>query len=166
MIILGIDPGIGKVGWGVIKDESGKQTAVNFSCFETSLTLSLDERLVKIHRFILDLIEKFTPEILAIEQLYFSANSKTALTVGQARGVILLAAAQVHVPTISYTPLQVKQAITGYGRADKNQIKSMVKAILHLSQKIIQDDTADALAVALTHAFSYKLREINNNKLV
>lgn len=164
MIILGIDPGVGRTGWGIIKDEFGKQTAVEFGCFETSSKENLDERLVKIHDFILNLTRKFTPDILAIEQLYFSANSKTALTVGQARGVILLAAAQTKVPTISYTPLQVKQAITGYGRADKNQIKHMVTAILHLSQHIVRDDTADALAIALTHAFSYKLRKIAQYK--
>lgn len=166
MIILGIDPGIGRMGWGVIKDEIGKQTALEFGCFETSSKVSLDKRLVKIHHFVLDLIGKFTPEIMAIEQLYFSANSKTALTVGQARGVILLAAAEVNVPTISYTPLQVKQAITGYGRADKNQIQQMVTAILHLSAHIVRDDTADALAIALTHAFSYKLRKIAQYKLI
>lgn len=160
MIILGIDPGIGRMGWGVIKDESGKQTPVEFGCFETSPKTSLDQRLAGIHSFVLSLTRKFTPEILAIEQLYFAANSKTALTVGQARGVILLTAAEANIPTIAYTPLQVKQAITGYGKADKNQIQQMVTAILCLSRHIVRDDTADALAIALTHAFSYKLRKI------
>lgn len=164
MIILGVDPGIGRTGWGVIKDESGNQTAISFGCFETASSEILDERLVKIHNFILEQTEKFRPAVLAIEQLYFAANSKTALTVGQARGVILLAAAKAHVPTLSYTPLQVKQAITGYGRADKKQIQQMVGVILHLSAHIVRDDTADALAIALTHAFSYKLRKIAQYK--
>lgn len=166
MIILGIDPGIGRMGWGVVKDLSGQQTVLEFGCFETLAKTGLDERLAAIHHFVSNIIKKFTPEILAIEQLYFSANSKTALTVGQARGVILLAAAQAHVPTAAYTPLQVKQAITGYGRADKNQIQQMIIAILHLSRRIVRDDTADALAIALTHAFSYKLRQIAQYKLM
>lgn len=165
MIILGIDPGIGKVGWGVIKDESGKQEALEYGYFETSSKLSLDERLAKIYDFITALIEKFNPEVLAIEQLYFSANSKTALIVGQARGVILLAASKSNLSTASYTPLQVKQALTGYGQASKNQIQVMVGSILHLPQKVTQDDTADALAIAITHTFSYKIRKISEYKL-
>ncbi len=165
MVILGIDPGIGKVGWGIIKDESGKQKALGYGCFETLSKMGLDERLAKIYDFILKLIEKFTPEVLAIEQLYFAANSKTALTVGQARGVILLAASKSDLPTASYTPLQVKQALTGYGQASKHQIQSMVGSILHLPKKVVQDDTADALAIAITHAFSYKMRKISEYKL-
>ncbi len=165
MIILGIDPGIGKVGWGVIKDDFGKQQAIEYGCFETSSKTNLDERLAKVYDFTLKLIEKFTPEVLAIEQLYFAANSKTALIVGQARGVILLAASKSNIPTASYTPLQVKQALTGYGQASKNQIQSMVVPILHLRAKVIQDDTADALAIAITHAFSYKLRKITQSEL-
>lgn len=165
MIILGIDPGIAKVGWGIIKDEFGKQKVLDYGCFETSSKIDLDERLAKIYDFIVELIEKFTPEILAIEQLYFAANSKTALIVGQARGVILLSASKSNLPTASYTPLQVKQALTGYGRADKNQIQSMVGSILHLPKKVVQDDAADALAIAITHAFSYKLHKIFDYKL-
>lgn len=165
MIILGIDPGIARVGWGIIKDESGKQKVLDYGCFETSSKIDLDERLAKIYDFIVELIEKFTPEILAIEQLYFAANSKTALIVGQARGVILLSASKSNLPTASYTPLQVKQALTGYGRADKNQIQSMVGSILHLPKKVVQDDAADALAIAITHAFSYKLHKIFDYKL-
>lgn len=165
MIILGIDPGIGRIGWGVIQDQSGKQTAIEYGCFETSSKMNLEKRLARIYDFITQLIEKFTPEVLAIEQLYFAANSKTALIVGQARGVILLAAAKSDLPTASYTPLQVKQALTGYGRADKNQIQSMVGPILHLSEKVVQDDAADALAIAITHIFSYKIRKISEYKL-
>lgn len=161
MITLGVDPGIGRVGWGVIRDEASKQSALDFGCFETSFKLDLEERLSKIHNFIVELIKKFDPEVMAIEQLYFAANSKTALTVGHARGVILLAAANADLPTTSYTPLQVKQALTGYGRADKKQIQIMVSAILHLPRQVTQDDAADALAVALTHAFSYKLGHIS-----
>lgn len=160
MIILGIDPGLGRVGWGIVTDNLSLQKVVDYGCFETSADLSLDERLAKIHQYILSLIDKFKPDVVAVEQLYFAANVKTALTVGQARGVIILAAAQASLPTVSYTPLQIKQSLTGYGRAEKKQIEIMVKSILHLSKPIKQDDAADALAVALTHAFSYKLHNI------
>lgn len=165
MIILGIDPGIGRVGWGVIKDELGKQKVIAYGCFETSSKFNLDERLAKIYDFITQLVEQFNPDVLAVEQLYFSANSKTALIVGEARGVILLAAAKSNLPTASYTPLQVKQALTGFGRASKNQIQSMAGVILHLSKKLTQDDAADALAIAITHAFSYKIRKVSEYKL-
>lgn len=165
MVILGIDPGIGRIGWGTIKDESNKQTALEYGCFETSSKSNLEDRLTEIYDFIANLIERFTPEVLAIEELFFAANSKTALIVGQARGVILLAASKSNLPTASYTPLQVKQALTGYGRASKNQIQSMVGSILHLAKKIAQDDAADALAIAITHAFSYKIRRISEYQL-
>ena len=165
MIILGIDPGIGKVGWGVIKDESGKQEAIDYGCFETPSKINLDERLSMIYDFITNLIKKFNPEVLAIEQLYFAANSKTALTVGQARGVILLAASKSDLATASCTPLQVKQALAGFGHGSTNQIQSMVGSILHLSRKVAQDDAADALAIAITHGFSYKIRKVSQYKL-
>lgn len=158
MIILGIDPGIAKVGWGIIDDANSKYTALQYGCFETPASELSDKRLLKIHEFILSLIKKYKPESIAVEQLFFGANSKTALTVGQARGVIILTAAQSNVETIDYTPLQVKMALTGYGRAEKKQIQIMVHSMLKLQKKITQDDTADALAVALTHAFSYKLK--------
>lgn len=162
MIILGIDPGIARVGWGVVKDQLSTQTVIDYGLFETPSQMSLDGRLKMIHQYILDLIDKFKPDVLAIEQLFFAANSKTALTVGHARGAIILAASQRNCQTVSYTPLQVKQALTGYGRADKKQMQMMVKSILEISKPLTQDDTADALAVALTHAFSYKLEAISN----
>jgi crossover junction endodeoxyribonuclease RuvC len=159
MIILGIDPGIGRVGWALIKVEAGKMAALDYGCFETSSKTELSDRLTEIYDFVTDLIKKHTPDVLAIEQLYFAANSKTALVVGEARGVILLAASKSKLPTHSYTPLQVKQALTGYGRASKNQIQSMVGPILHLTKKVTSDDAADALAIAITHEFSYKIRK-------
>lgn len=157
MIILGIDPGIAKVGWGVIKEGKGKKEAIDFGLFETSASLDLDSRLLLVHKFVSDLIKKHKPDVLAVEQLYFGANAKTALIVGQARGVIILTAAQNKVSSVSYTPLQVKMSLTGYGRAEKKQIQIMVKSELKIQKPLTQDDTADALAVALTHAFSYKL---------
>lgn len=158
MIILGIDPGIARVGWGVISEDIGKYSALGYGCFETHASSEEDQRLLKINEFILELIKKYKPEIVAVEQLFFGANTKTALTVGQARGVIILTAAQSKIKTANYTPLQVKMALTGYGRAEKKQIQIMVNSLLKLPKKITQDDTADALAVALTHAFSYKLK--------
>ncbi len=157
MIILGIDPGIARVGWGVIKEEKGKKQAIDFGLFETSSSLDLDERLLLVHQFVSDLIKKFKADVLAVEQLYFGANAKTALIVGHARGVIILTAAQNKISSVSYTPLQVKMSLTGYGRAEKKQIQIMVKSELKIQKPLTQDDTADALAVALTHAFSYKL---------
>lgn len=159
MIILGIDPGIARVGWGVIKDERGKLTAIEYGCFETSPKLNADSRLLKIHQFVFNLINKYKANILAVEQVFFGANAKTALIVGQARGVIILTAALKNLETVSYTPLQIKMALTGYGRADKIQIQNLVSSILNI-KSVSQDDTADALAVALTHAFSYKLHSI------
>lgn len=164
MIILGIDPGIAKVGWGIINDHLSKQTVIDYGCFKTAAGLSLDERLGKIHKFVLALIDQFNPEVLAVEQLFFAANVKTGLTVAQARGVIILAAGEKERETISYTPLQIKQALTGYGRADKKQMEILVRSILKLTAPIKEDDTADALAVALTHAFSYKMHNITRKK--
>lgn len=157
MIILGIDPGLARVGWGVIKDEGGKQEAIDYGLFETAASLDMDSRLLKVHEFITSLIKKYKPDILAAEQVFFGANAKTALMVGHARGVIILTAAQNNLKTVSYTPLQVKMSLAGYGRAEKKQIQILVKSSLKLPKPLTQDDTADALAVALTHAFSYKL---------
>lgn len=158
MIIVGVDPGIGRVGWGIIKEEKSKLKSIDFGCFETSSKTKSEERLLQINQFLNQLFKKHQPDLLAVEELFFAANVKTAIMVGQARGAILLSAAQAKIPTYSYTPLQVKQSLTGYGRAEKKQIQAMVKAILNLTCPPKQDDAADALAVAITHAFSYKLQ--------
>jgi crossover junction endodeoxyribonuclease RuvC len=158
MIILGIDPGIGRIGWGFVQQLTGKQKLIDYGCFETDSKLSQEERLALIHQFFIDLITKNKPDAIAIEQLFFATNAKTAFSVGQARGVIVLACSSFGIPLTSYTPLQVKLAISGYGKADKNQVQQMVKSLLRLSNIPKPDDAADALAIALTHAFSYKLR--------
>ena len=157
MIILGIDPGIARVGWGIIEEKNSKQSLIDVGCFETSLNLAEEKRLQSIHQFIKSLIKKFKPDVASVESLFFATNAKTALTVGQARGVILLALAEENISYISYTPLQVKQSISGYGKADKNQVQQMVKSLLKLPQIPKPDDAADALAIALTHAFNYKV---------
>lgn len=158
MRVLGIDPGIARVGWGLVDGQSGKYSAVAYDCFTTPLAINLEERLNQIHQFVISLIEKYRPDAIAVENLYFAANSKTALTVGHARGVILLAAASSGLPVSSFTPLQVKQSLTGFGRADKRQIQMMVKSILKVS--VPQDDTADALAISLTYHFSQKMASL------
>lgn len=156
MIIVGIDPGIGRTGWGIIEKNHSKVTAVQFGCFETKSAQQPADRLRQIYLFVTQLLEEHKPDALAIEELFFNTNAKTALIVGQARGVILLTAALKNMPISVYTPLQVKIAITGYGRAEKSQIGQMVKLLLKLPAIPTPDDTADALAIALTHAFTIK----------
>jgi crossover junction endodeoxyribonuclease RuvC len=156
MTIIGIDPGIARVGWAVLP-------IANFGCFETPKSDKLEIRLVAISEFLKKLFAEYIPDCVAVEQLYFATNAKTAITVGQARGVIILTASNANIPTYDYTPLQVKLAITGYGKADKNQVQQMVKNILKLKEVPKPDDAADALAIALTHAFSYKLRQRKEN---
>ena len=162
MIILGVDPGIGRCGWGVIEVEGGKLKAEGYDCIETVLNGKIEERLLIINKELERLIKKYKPDVVSIEELFFGANSKTALTVGQARGVILLSAAKSKLPVAVYTPLQVKMALTGYGRADKNQIAQMVKIILKINVLPKIDDTTDALAIALTHAFSAKMGKLTH----
>jgi len=158
MQILGVDPGIGRTGWGSIKIQSSHFTSHNFGCIETVKDLSIEVRLERIYQGILAIINTEKPDVLAIEELFFNTNAKTAMVVGQARGVILLAAAQKQLPVTVYTPLQVKIAVTGYGRAEKRQVGQMIKTILHLETIPKPDDTTDALAIAVTHAFSYKMK--------
>ncbi len=161
MIILGVDPGIGRCGWGVVEVSSGKAKALDFGCIETTPNGKIEERLSIINTKIKSLIKDYNPDCMSIEELFFGSNSKTALVVGQARGVILLSAGENKIPTAVYTPLQVKMAITGYGRADKNQIAQMVKILLKLKELPKIDDTTDALAIALTHAFSAKMGKLS-----
>lgn len=154
MRILGIDPGIARTGWGIIEKNNSKIKAVRFGCFETQSEESMPNRLKYIFSFLTQLLDEYHPDALAIEELFFNTNAKTALVVGQARGVVMLASALKNIPVAVYTPLQVKIAITGYGRAEKSQIGQMVKVLLKLPSIPTPDDTADALAIALTHAFS------------
>src|SRR5258708_5396271 len=130
MKILGIDPGIARTGWGVIEMQNAEIKVKNYGCIETPADEAMENRLQTIYRELFGIIETNQPEELSIEDLFFNTNAKTALIVGQARGVVLLTAAQKNLPVSVYTPLQVKMALTGYGRADKNQIGQMVKTIL------------------------------------
>ncbi len=154
MQILGIDPGIGRMGWGIVAKNGQKISPVGFGCFETSKNSPPEERLAEIYAFLKSLLSREKVDTLAIEDLFFNTNTKTAFLVGQARGVVLLLAAQESVPVHVYTPLQVKVAVAGYGRADKRQVGEMVKVLLSLESIPRPDDTADALAIAITHAFT------------
>lgn len=157
MRVLGIDPGIGRLGWGIVDVNRGKLKAEDYGCIETKPNSDTSERLLRISRELSKIFKKYKPDVLAVEELFFGANSKTALVVGQARGVVFLVSAENKTPISVYTPLQVKMALTGYGRADKNQISQMVKIILKLDKIPKLDDTSDALAVAVSHALSSKM---------
>lgn len=158
MIILGIDPGIGRCGWAVIETSGNKLKPIDYGCIETSPKRTTEKRLEEIYFQISKTIKKHKPDVLAIEELFFGNNSKTAMVVGEARGVALLTSAQNNLDLAVYKPVEIKLALTGFGRAEKNQVGIMVKTILGLKEIPKLDDTADALAVAITHAFSYKMK--------
>lgn len=151
MKIIGIDPGIAITGWGIINHTSGQCRAVSFGCIKTKAEDSPESRLILIYKAIKKIVRKHHPDQAAIEKLFFNTNAKTAFSVGEARGVTLLALASENLPIFQYTPLEVKIAISGYGRADKNQIETMVKTLLELKYIPSPDDISDALAVAITH---------------
>ncbi|HYC07837.1 MAG TPA: crossover junction endodeoxyribonuclease RuvC [Candidatus Binatia bacterium] len=149
MIILGIDPGTAALGYGVVERTGGRIRPVDFGCVTTIPADPLPERLLEIHRAVVDLIETHRPELVAVERLFFSRNAQTAIGVGQARGVILLAAAQAGLPVREPTPSEVKTAVAGYGSADKEQVGRMVALILGLDRTPTPDDAADGLAIAI-----------------
>lgn len=157
MRILGIDPGIALTGYGIIEENNSKLTSLTYSCISTPAGMPAKERIVIIYDKLVEIINEFNPDEVAVEELFFNKNVTSALLVGQARGVVLLAAAKADLEIAEYTPLQVKQALTGYGRADKNQVGEMVKTLLSLEKIPKPDDTADALAIAICHAFSYNM---------
>ena len=156
MKILGVDPGYARVGWAVLETLNSKLETRSYGCVETSKDDSSQDRLVAVYKQILLLIGKYKPDYAAVEELFFTTNAKTAFKVGEARGVIILACSNKRIPVFSYTPLQVKIAVTGYGRADKIQVGKMIKVILRLKNIPKLDDVTDAIAVALTHAFTNK----------
>ncbi len=160
MIIIGIDPGYAIVGVGVVEYKGNKFRPIEYTAITTPAGMNTVDRLKKIYDEMAMLIDKHKPDAMAIEELFFNSNQKTAINVAQARGVILVAAANKGVPVREYTPLQVKQSVTGYGRADKKQIQEMVKLILHLNVIPKPDDAADALALAICHAHSNKMNNL------
>jgi crossover junction endodeoxyribonuclease RuvC len=148
VIVLGIDPGTASLGYGIVERTAGRLREVDHGCLTTSPDLSLPERLLAIHALVDELISLHQPDLLGVERLFFSRNVQTAFAVGQARGVVLLAAAQHGTPVREATPNEVKSAITGYGAADKEQVQRMVQLVLGMSELPRPDDAADALAIA------------------
>lgn len=152
MRTLGIDPGIATVGFGVVDSEKNKQSLVRCGVITTPAGTSLSSRLDRIFCDIEELIRMFSPDAMAVEELFFNTNITTGIAVAQGRGVILLAGYRSGVPIFEYTPLQVKQAVVGYGRAEKNQVIDMVRRILNMKEAPKPDDAADAVAIAICHA--------------
>ena len=161
MIVLGIDPGIATTGYGVVREEqNGQYTALAFGVLLTPKTESLPERLLLLRAQLITLIKEWRPTESAVEALFFATNVKTAMVVGQARGVILVTLHEAGLAIGEYTPLQVKQAVTGYGQADKQQMQSMVKLLFNMGTTPKPDDAADALAIAFTHLQSSRYKRL------
>jgi len=154
MIIAGIDPGTARIGYGIIKKSSNKLEMIEYGCIKTESKFSTAERLDQLDQQLTQLIKKYKPDKMAVEDIFFFKNVKTAVKVSQARGVILMRGARMKIPVAEYTPLQVKQAVTSYGRAEKSQVQKMVKLLLNLKEIPKPDDAADALAVAICCAHS------------
>lgn len=151
MIILGVDPGIAIVGWGVVEYDGGKMRALGYGSITTTSDQKTEDRITDVFKELSAIIERYKPDAMAIEELFFNTNQKTGIIVAEARGVMLLAARLHSIPVYEYTPLQIKQAVVGYGRAEKHQVIGMVTILLNLEKPPKPDDTADALACAITH---------------
>lgn len=151
MRILGIDPGYAIVGYGVLDYDNVHFKVVNYGAITTDAQTQFDRRLAEIYEDMCSLLDLFKPDCMSVEKLYFNTNITTGIDVAQARGIIMLSAAQRHIPIYEYTPLQVKVAVTGYGRAEKHQMQEMTRNILGLKSVPKPDDTADALAIAICH---------------
>lgn len=154
MRILGIDPGIAIVGYGLIDERNGDIKPVQYGSIQTPKELTTSARLQQIYLGMQEIIASYKPDVMSVEKLFFNTNTTTAFAVGQARGIILLAAEQAGIPSFEYTPLQVKQCVVGYGKAEKKQVQAMVRLLLNLKEVPKPDDVADALGIAITHAHS------------
>ncbi len=157
MIIMGIDPGFAITGFGIVKYEGNKFSPIEYGAVTTRAGEPFAQRLLTIDREISFIIERFNPDAISVEELFFNKNIKTAIMAAHGRGIALAAGARSGKPVFEYTPLQVKQAVVGYGRAEKAQVQQMVKAILNLPEIPKPDDVADALAIAVCHGHSSKL---------
>ncbi len=155
MLILGIDPGYAIVGWGLVDITHSRLTPVAFGAITTKAGEPFEQRLLKISRRIGEIVEKYRPQAVSIEKLFFNTNTTTAIDVAQARGVIITEIAKHSIDIFEYTPIQVKNAVVGYGHAEKKQVMEMTRQLLKLKEVPRPDDTADALAVAICHAHSY-----------
>lgn len=162
MRILGLDPGTATTGYGVIDEVDGRLTAVTYGVITTPATDATPQRLQAIYQQLNELIATYQPDSAAVEELFFGRNITTAVTVGQARGVLLLALANAHIPTSEYSPPKVKDAVTGYGKADKKQVQMMVTNLLDLPAPPQPDDAADGLAIAITHYHYQRFAKLYN----
>ena len=158
MRILGIDPGYAILGWGVIDMKGNHFKVVDYGAVTTDSKMEMPDRLKVLYNSLMDIITEYEPDVASIEELFFNTNAKTAILVGQARGVAVLACANSGLNIEEYTPLQIKQGLVGYGRAEKKQVQLMVKTILNLQEVPKPDDTADALAAAVCHGHSANSR--------
>lgn len=149
-MVLGVDPGTALMGYGLI-EATESPTVRDFGCIETTPDMAMPDRLLALYDGLRTIINRWRPEVMVVEELFFARNVTTALTVGQARGVVLLSAAEHHLPVVEYKPSQVKQAVSGYGKAGKAQMQEIVRLLLGLDEVPYPDDAADALAVALCH---------------
>ncbi|MGI6413792.1 MAG: crossover junction endodeoxyribonuclease RuvC [Syntrophomonadaceae bacterium] len=157
MLVLGIDPGTARMGYGLVQYLDGKIKLINYGLITTSSSMTVAERLCKINEQLQLLIEDNRPDAVAVEQLFYNKNAKTIITVAESRGVAIMTAARAKIQVAEYTPLQVKQAVVGFGNADKKQVQEMVKRILSMDQLPKPDDAADAIAIAICHLHSYKI---------
>lgn len=157
MRVIGIDPGTATTGYGVVEEQAGRELLVAYGVISTPSGMDMPLRLLTIHREINGLLEQYRPEAVAVEEIFHHKNARTVVTVAQSRGVILMTAAAAGIDIAEYTPLQVKQAVVGYGQAEKKQIQLMVQKILHMKELPRPDDAADGLALALCHLHSYRI---------
>jgi crossover junction endodeoxyribonuclease RuvC len=160
LIVLGIDPGIAIVGFGVLEKKGSQLRPLQYGSIETKAGLRTETRLKQIYDAMTHLMVTYKPDVMAIEKLFFNRNVTTAFTVAEARGIMMLAAEEANVKITEYTPLQVKQAVVGYGKAEKHQVQEMVRMLLNLKAKPKPDDVADALAVAICHAHSAQVEHL------
>lgn len=152
MRIIGVDPGYAIVGWGVLDYNKSRFTTLDYGAITTPASMPFEQRLKTIYQEMDAVLSRYSPDVMSIEKLFFTTNQKTAIDVAQARGVLLLCATQNNIPCRQYTPLQVKQSVVGYGKAVKYQVMEMTRRLLHLKRLPKPDDTADALAIAITEA--------------
>jgi crossover junction endodeoxyribonuclease RuvC len=161
MLVIGIDPGTAKTGYGLVRQhENGQLEQVDFGLISTAAGKPMASRLLSLYRDLLAVLEEHSPQVAAVEKVYFQRNVSSAISVGQARGVILLALAECGLRVAEYTPREIKLAVSGYGGADKGQMQAMVKALLKMPEEPRPDDAADALAVAICHLHSRRLRDM------
>lgn len=165
MLVIGIDPGTATTGFGLVREnEDGSLAARDYGVISTPADLPMPQRLLALNRVLAQILLLHRPEMAAVEKLFFQRNVRTALSVGQGRGVALFTLAQAGLPVAEYTPLEIKQSVAGYGGADKNQVQQMVRALLNLAEIPQPDDAADALAVAICHLHSWRLRSLVNRE--